>query len=147
MDKFYLDVVRYGFSDAVIFLVLWFPYNMMSMVAHMINEHRLNITDVVSSSYSVNLTLQIAFYASRAFVFLYFFIWPLNYFIRFPNFRLLLRNNSGYELRRGLFSLTIFRLASRKSYNSKSRSYSTASGTFSNEDSKQLKLVMSHYKT
>lgn len=83
------------FFDAVIFLVLWFPYNMMSMVAHMINEHRLNINDVVSSSYSVNLTLQIAFYASRAFVFLYFFIWPLNYFIRFPNFRLLLRNNSG----------------------------------------------------
>ena len=40
MDKFYLDVVRYGFSDAVLFLVLWFPYNMMSMVAHMINEHR-----------------------------------------------------------------------------------------------------------
>ena len=37
------------------------------------------------------------------------------------------------------FVYILFRLAFRKSYNSKSRSYSTTSGTISNDDSKQLK--------
>ena len=68
---------------------------MMSFVSHMINEHQFNLGALMDRTEYLNIVLQITLYASRAFVFLYFFIWPLNYFIRFPNLRLALRNNSG----------------------------------------------------
>jgi len=61
--------------------------------------HRLidqNLNRKKRNSFYMDLILQVTLYASRACVFLYFFIWPLNYFIRFPNLRLLLRDRSRY---------------------------------------------------
>ena len=57
----------------------------MEMVSHLLNEHSEFDMDQLSENASG--AMQMTLYVSRASVFLYFFIWPLNYFLRFPKLR------------------------------------------------------------
>lgn len=61
----------------------------MELFSHFMNEHgnAFDFDNMDGDNVISEIVIKMTLYVSRASIFLYFFIWPLNYFIRFPKLR------------------------------------------------------------
>ncbi len=81
----------YSIEFEVIFAILWCPYNVMELISHFMTEHESSMNMSNISGKTTEIMIKVILYVSRAGIFLYFFIWPLNYFLRYPKLRRQLR--------------------------------------------------------